>query len=172
MDVTSSSLATAGTNVRERDVTMQMFPMSHTTVPLAATGHSLKPSDHADPNVMVLSVPASAVTNEEKEGQRKERQRIHSANHNYVVYSNRFVLVFNVSYRRNISQFSPSHTLSFTHIVVVHNVLDFTLGIISRRLEVPKSTCDTHLLVAGNNRHSLIHWRKTLVKFSSTQLKS
>ena len=135
MDVTSSSLATAETNVRERDVTMQMFPMSHTTVPLAATGHSLKPSDHADPNVMVLSVPASAVTIEEKEDQRKERQRIHSANHNYVVYSNRFVLVFIVSYLRNISQFSPNHTLSFTHIVVVHNVLDkVNLGIIFKKI--------------------------------------
>ena len=84
---------------------------------------------------MVLSVPASAVTIEEKEDQRKERQRIHSANHNYVVYSNRFVLVFNVSYRRNISQFSPSHTLSFTHIVVVHNVLDkVNLGIIFKKI--------------------------------------
>ena len=157
MDVTSSSLATAETNVRERDVTMRIFPMSHTTVPSVDTGHSPQPSDHVDPDVMVLSVPASAVTIEEKEDQRKERQRIHSANHNYVVYSNRFVLVFNVSYRRNISQFSPSHTLSFTHIVVVHNVLDkVNLGIISRRLEVPKPTCNTHLLVAGSNRHSPI----------------
>ena len=84
---------------------------------------------------MVLSVPASAVTIEEKEGQRKERQRIHSANHNYVVYSNRFVLVFIVSYLRNISQFSPNHTLSFTHIVVVHNVLDkVNLGIIFKKI--------------------------------------
>merc|ERR1739836_113580 len=117
MDVTSSSLATAETNVRERDVTMQIFPMSHTTVPSVDTGHSLKPSDHADPNVMVLSVPASAVTNEEEEGQRKGRQRIHSANHIIVVYSNRFVLVFFVSYLRNTSQFSPSHSLCFTHLV-------------------------------------------------------
>ena len=84
---------------------------------------------------MVLSVPASAVTNEEEEGQRKGRQRIHSANHNYVVYSNRFVLVFIVSYLRNISQFSPNHTLSFTHIVVVHNVLDkVNLGIIFKKI--------------------------------------
>ena len=84
---------------------------------------------------MVLTVPASAITNEEKEGQRKERQRIHSANHNYVVYSNRFVLVFIVSYLRNISQFSPNHTLSFTHIVVVHNVLDkVNLGIIFKKI--------------------------------------
>ena len=135
MDVTSSSLATAETNVRERDVTMRIFLMSHTTVPSVDTGHSPQPSDHADPDVMVLSVPASAVTNEEKEGQRKERQRIHSANHNYVVYSNRFVLVFIVSYLRNISQFSPSHTLSFTHIVVVHNVLDkVNLGIIFKKI--------------------------------------
>ena len=67
MDVTSSSLATAETNVRERDVTMKKFPMSHTTVPSVATGHSLKPSDHADLDVGVLSVPASAITDEEEE---------------------------------------------------------------------------------------------------------
>ena len=71
MDVTSSSLATAETSVREKDVTMRIFPMSHTTVPSVDTGHSPQPSDHADPDVMVLFVPASAVTNEEKEGQRK-----------------------------------------------------------------------------------------------------
>ena len=70
MDVTSSSLATAETNVRERDVTMKKFPMSHTTVPSVATGHSLKPSDHADLDVGVLSVPASAITDEEEGGSR------------------------------------------------------------------------------------------------------
>ena len=61
----------AETNVPERDATMLMFQMSHTTAPLVDTGHSLQPSDHADPDAMVLSVPASAVTNEEEEGQRK-----------------------------------------------------------------------------------------------------
>ena len=161
MDVTSSSLATAETNVRERDVTMRIFPMSHTTVPSVDTGHSPQPSDHVDPDVMVLSVPASAVTIEEKEDQRKERQRIHAANHNYVVYSNRFVLVFIVSYLRNISQFSPSHSLCFTHLVVVHDVRDLLIqALYSRRLEVSKSTCYTHLLVAGNYRHTPIHWKK------------
>ena len=164
MDVTSSSLATAETNVRERDVTMRIFPMSHTTAPSVATGHSLKPSDHADPDVMVLSVSASAVTNEEEEGQRKGRQRIHSANHIIVVYSNRFVLVFIVSYLRNISQFSPSHSLCFTHLVVVHDVRDLLIqALYSRRLEVSKSTCYTHLLVAGNYRHIPIHWKKNSI---------
>ena len=70
-DVTTTRWAMAETNVPERDATMLMFPMSHTTAPSVATGHSPQPSDHADPDVMVLFVPASAVTNEEKEGQRK-----------------------------------------------------------------------------------------------------
>ena len=52
---------------RERDVTMKKFPMSHTTAPSVATGHSLKPSDHADLDVRVHSVPASAITDEEEE---------------------------------------------------------------------------------------------------------
>ena len=57
----------AETNVPERDATMLMFPMSHTTAPSVATGHSLKPSDHADLDVGVHSVPASAITDEEEE---------------------------------------------------------------------------------------------------------
>ena len=67
MDAMSLSWATAETNVRERDVTMKKFPMSHTTAPSVATGHSLKPSDHADLDVGVHFVPASAITDEEEE---------------------------------------------------------------------------------------------------------
>ena len=90
--------------------------------------------------------------------------RIHSANHIIVVYSNRFVLVFIVSYLRNISQFSPSHSLCFTHLVVVHDVRDLLIqALYSRRLEVSKSTCYTHLLVAGNYRHIPIHWKKNSI---------
>ena len=94
----------------------------------------------------------------------KEGSRIHSANHIIVVYSNRFVLVFIVSYLRNISQFSPSHSLCFTHLVVVHDVRDLLIqALYSRRLEVSKSTCYTHLLVAGNYRHIPIHWKKNSI---------
>ena len=130
MDATSSSLATAETNVRERDVTMKIFPMSHTTVPSAATGHSLKPSDHADPDVMVLSVPASAITDEEEERKGDLRGAAHTFKPTTLVQSVTSLCLPTLYLSiEQYTQFSPSLTQSFTLLVVVHNVLDFTPGI-------------------------------------------
>ena len=127
--------------------------MSHTTVPTVATWHSLKPSDHADldlgeaahtfkPTTIVLSVTSLCLS------------------------------TLCPIYRTIHSSLPALLRVSLYLSWCITSWILLWAFVISRRLEVPKSTCDTHLLVAGNNRHSLIHWRKTLVQFSFTQLKS
>ena len=156
MDVTSSSLATAETNVRERDVTMKKFPMSHTTVPSAATGHSLKPSDHADLDVGVHSVPASAITDEEEGGSRGAAHTFKPTTLVQSVTSLCLPSLYPI-YRTIHSSLPALLRVSLYLSWCITSWILLWAFVISRRLEVPKSTCDTHLLVAGNNRHSLIH---------------